>query len=878
MSLNQRMFQFSRFLLIVGISFYCFTDVFTQITQSDRDSLELLIGQKNWEDYNKKLFRLGKRISKDNLSAKDKSELLYWIDYLVKQKPGRISIRVAYMNFANVIKYAESFVEATPYLLIAHAYVDDPFCLDKYAWYIENPLAINYNQLDELEKSEYFYSLVVNALIYFGDSENLARTYTNLGTLKQTKGNYKDAENYFKSGLRIANRINKPQSIFANATGLGELYTLMDSIRLVNRYQEIAFEQLYITPEKNIEENKRDWHRTHANYLVKLGNYEEAICYFNTALEYYSSRNFDRLFAKICIDFGTAYLIVKDFEHSREFLEKAIQCLIPSFRNLDTLPKQLDLYQENTLTEAFSLASNWYSLRYEQDKQTDLLLKSVSYLELGLFGYEMIQGAILTAPSKLKIIGSNRSLVDRGIAQLYQLKKLGVPPEVLFVKCRQFFSYSKGILLGNKIFEMMALSQFSKADKLQISELERQEFKLSQLNPKEINDPSFILGQRIRLQQQKRDLFGKYSIQEPVIKYPENYIEYQIIQDTVYVMAQLKGESYFQQIGTYGDLQKIIEGINSNFNQMEFKLDEALLKQAYHFLLAFIKNPLPERICIIPDGQIQFVPFDALIHPDGQFLISHSCIYFAQRYGEPEFESDYSDKSSFILAIRPEYPENKQENLIATRGNVSALLYTQEEVDSIQMHFDDQVEISKEITVDELPIRMQSAEIVHFAGHAKASGDSAYLILPGDPSQFGLDQLASLHSPWRMVVLSACETGLGEWEYGEGIRSLGKSFQEAGAESVIMSLWSVNDESSAKIMSGFYKELKEGKSKDEALRNAKLDYLQNAGFEKKHPYYWAGFVGYGEMKGIETNSRILLYLLIGLSICFLIYILKKLSK
>ncbi|MGB5024051.1 MAG: CHAT domain-containing protein, partial [Saprospiraceae bacterium] len=146
---------------------------------------------------------------------------------------------------------------------------------------------------------------------------------------------------------------------------------------------------------------------------------------------------------------------------------------------------------------------------------------------------------------------------------------------------------------------------------------------------------------------------------------------------------------------------------------------------------------------------------------------------------------------------------------------------------------------------------------------AKASGDSAYLILPGDPSQFGLAQLASLHSPWRMVVLSACETGLGEWEYGEGIRSLGKSFQEAGAESVIMSLWSVNDESSAKIMSGFYKELKEGKSKDEALRNAKMEYLQEAGFEKKHPYYWAGFVGYGEMEGITNSNNWLVLVILG---------------
>jgi len=54
-----------------------------------------------------------------------------------------------------------------------------------------------------------------------------------------------------------------------------------------------------------------------------------------------------------------------------------------------------------------------------------------------------------------------------------------------------------------------------------------------------------------------------------------------------------------------------------------------------------------------------------------------------------------------------------------------------------------------------------------------------------------------------------------------------------------------------------------------------VEILQEAGFEEKHPYYWAGFVGYGEMEGIRANSPILIYLLIGLSICIFIYCIKK---
>jgi len=100
-----------------------------------------------------------------------------------------------------------------------------------------------------------------------------------------------------------------------------------------------------------------------------------------------------------------------------------------------------------------------------------------------------------------------------------------------------------------------------------------------------------------------------------------------------------------------------------------------------------------------------------------------------------------------------------------------------------------------------------------------------------------------------MVVLSACETGLGELQQGEGILSLARGFAYAGAKSIISSLWSVNDKSTADIMTSFYSHLKEGKTKDDALRRAKLDYLsQNPNAQ---PFYWAAFTAVGDMKPIK---------------------------
>jgi CHAT domain-containing protein len=98
----------------------------------------------------------------------------------------------------------------------------------------------------------------------------------------------------------------------------------------------------------------------------------------------------------------------------------------------------------------------------------------------------------------------------------------------------------------------------------------------------------------------------------------------------------------------------------------------------------------------------------------------------------------------------------------------------------------------------------------------------------------------------KLIVLSACNTGTGQLKKGEGIMSLARGFLYAGCPSIIMSLWEVDDESGTQIMTSFYKNLKKGKTKDEALRAAKLEYLNSVSSRRAHPHYWLGFVNIGD--------------------------------
>ncbi len=132
-------------------------------------------------------------------------------------------------------------------------------------------------------------------------------------------------------------------------------------------------------------------------------------------------------------------------------------------------------------------------------------------------------------------------------------------------------------------------------------------------------------------------------------------------------------------------------------------------------------------------------------------------------------------------------------------------------------------------------------------------------------------EIAALPLQAVMAVLSACNTGLGKMNNGEGMASLGRSFFVAGCPSVVMSLWTVNDESTASIMTAFYRHLQRGETKSAALRNAKLEYLKNqTNVAKKDPYYWAGFIVTGDDAPLQRSNHFLIWIIIAVVVLLLL--------
>ena len=139
---------------------------------------------------------------------------------------------------------------------------------------------------------------------------------------------------------------------------------------------------------------------------------------------------------------------------------------------------------------------------------------------------------------------------------------------------------------------------------------------------------------------------------------------------------------------------------------------------------------------------------------------------------------------------------------------------------------------------------------VHFATHAvlderTPARSGIVLSLVGSGQEDGIlrvNEVFDLKLNAELVVLSACQTGLGVLVRGEGMVGVTRAFLSAGASRVVVSLWEVNDQATSSLMNGFYRHLASNQSPTSALRAAKLAMLHSGQLAYRHPYFWAPFV------------------------------------
>jgi CHAT domain-containing protein len=279
------------------------------------------------------------------------------------------------------------------------------------------------------------------------------------------------------------------------------------------------------------------------------------------------------------------------------------------------------------------------------------------------------------------------------------------------------------------------------------------------------------------------------------------------------------------------------------------------------------------NLIISPDGYLNLIPFELLVR-ETKDLVSYSNIDYLIRNNNIQYTY-----SANILSILNQRSQNFQNQVLAispqfnnTNSRVKnsiqwsplpELNHTLTEIQNIGNYFDKVQQTGIEASETNFVLNADNFNILHLATHSindfndPMNSGVLFSKVPHDTLQDGVlygyeIQFQRLNA--EMVVLSACNTGVGKLVDGEGMISLANTFFYAGANSVVMSLWPVGDKSTSEIIKEFYRNLSEGYSKSESLRMAKLSYMETAPEIASSPYYWAGLVVNGNTRPIVSNS------------------------
>jgi CHAT domain-containing protein/tetratricopeptide (TPR) repeat protein len=331
----------------------------------------------------------------------------------------------------------------------------------------------------------------------------------------------------------------------------------------------------------------------------------------------------------------------------------------------------------------------------------------------------------------------------------------------------------------------------------------------------------------------------------------------------------------------------------------------------YKIVFAPLETELAGKsnILISPDGQLNLLPFGILLSPDGKYLVEKYGISYlssgrdllkfkkethtgvgAMILADPDFgyygKTPVNIQAKELIAVRP--PTLQYEPARGADGCLEVpfnrLRHSRDEAELMESILKSVAHLKVDLYCDSkaqeevLKERLQSPRILHIATHGYFCGDMDWkanqtlenpllrsgLALAGanrlmdekkdktDKREDGI--LTAMEASGlnlngtELVTLSACETGVGEVRNGEGVYSLGRAFQHAGARTIMMSLWRVPDKETGELMSGFYQNWLSGQTKQEALRQSTLNLLNacRSKYGVAHPLLWGGFVMVGD--------------------------------
>lgn len=273
----------------------------------------------------------------------------------------------------------------------------------------------------------------------------------------------------------------------------------------------------------------------------------------------------------------------------------------------------------------------------------------------------------------------------------------------------------------------------------------------------------------------------------------------------------------------------------------------SMLNKLYDLLITPVKDVLPAQLgqlTIVPYGPLHTLPFHAL-HDGSNYLVE-------------QFQVNYLPASSILTTSIKEMPTRLHpSSLLFGYSSHGHLQRAVEEAKTLSEMLQGHCYLDEEATIARLIEEAPESSIIHVAthGHSRLDAPNFSSILLADGRFNAIDAFGLNLQDCELVTLSGCETGLALIGGGDEQLGLGRAFLAAGAKSLVMSLWPVEDNATHELMQLFYQRLLRGDTKAHALQAAQCQLLHHSHPAYAHPYYWAAFRLVGDTAPLSFSIK-----------------------
>ncbi|WP_447635323.1 CHAT domain-containing protein [Flavobacterium microcysteis] len=708
-----------------------------------------------------------------------------------------------------------------------------------------------------------------------------------LGNLYTLTGDYTSAENTIKQYLFLAIKNNNAEQKTSAVINLAAVYkSIGKSHEAIDLLESQPIEKL------SLEKKSLVFSLLGENYLL-LGNYENSrkalekaesivpnlVVYKNLAVVYRQQKNYPKAkdyiqkaksnlidvskrdVSQVYLEEARLFLVQKKITESQHAIQAIFKNLIPGYDSKTVLPKEKNLYPENLLTDALEVLASTYTEQKNYQKAIDCynLTFAIDSRFSNVFFYE---------ETSFLHTSNIRNRVEKAIGiyeQLFHKTK-----DTQFLKLAfQLQETTKSKALKNYIALTKKTGNKKQKEILyKIHELSaiiiKEQEKGEKANLEIINSTLSIQNEKIA---ELKKTFGSNSIsQSPEFDMDRLFVKlknddttltaYFYGKDMVYVFDVAPDGIQLKSFPNTLKNKKIITGYLDYFTEASVISNHLSGYQKQSFalyqLLALEKIKTKKHL-IIPDGLLYFVSFESLLTKASQstdfskfpYLMKEEIISYDTSADFYLNSKSNNSKETSVLGVFPVFENSNR-----------SLTFTLEEMKAIQKLFPGTYLEKSQATYDHFIKEIKKHSILHLSTHATAGTVEIPAAISFYDQDILYSHLYSLDIQPDLVVLSACETGIGKLYRGEGALSIARGFQNAGAQNLLFSLWKVNDFTTSLLMKNFYTNYKKGMTYPIANHKAKIEFLNDKTIpnSKKSPYYWSAFVFYGAVSEDTTSN------------------------